>query len=189
MPVRITPARAVQLYVDYLNLVLNTILTDSRLGRIPRGPNYVIDRYQGGEFKPLELTPQGFLHFRQFVTRVATHIQVESYRYTYSMSADRDDEDAWVYRYEYEREPPSCDVPQAHLHINALAQHGLLLRRSLKRTHFPTMRISVEHLIWHLIEEGGVTPKVPRDEALEKLAFSYSGFMKRRTEIPLARFP
>lgn len=104
------------------------------------------------------------------------------------MSPDRDDEDAWICRYEYEREPSSPNVPRAHLHVNRRAQKGWHLKRPLKRTHFPTMRMSVEHLIWYLIEEGGVTPKVPRREALKGLASSYSGFTDRRQE-PVRVFP
>lgn len=98
------------------------------------------------------------------------------------MSPDRDDEDAWICRYEYEREPSSPKVPRAHLHINRKAKKGWHLKRSLKRTHFPTMRISVEHLIWYLIQEGGVTPKISRKEALKELTSSYAGFTERRTD-------
>lgn len=189
MPLQITPGRAVPLYVDYLNLVLNTILTDSRLTALESGSNYIIDRFQDDEFKALELRPHGFLHFRQFVRRVDTHIRVEAYEYIYSMSADRDDENAWICRYDYSRDRPNPELPHAHLHINAVGQPEWSLTRELKHTHFPTLRISVEHLLWHLIEECGATPKTGREETLKKLAFSYSGFMKRRTEIQQAIFP
>ena len=182
MPERITPTSAVRLYVDFLNQVLNAILTDSRLTALESRPNYVIDRFQNEEFKPLELRPRGFLHFRQFVTRVDEHVQVEWYNYIYSVSPDRDDEDAWICRYEYKREPSSPNVPRAHLHINAKAKKGWHLKRPLKRIHFPTMRMSIEHLIWHLIEECGVTPKISRNQALKELASSYSGFTDRRRD-------
>jgi hypothetical protein len=188
LPERITPTSAVRLYVDYLNYLLNRLLTDGRLQAFQHGSSFIIERYQAGEYRPLELTPQGFLHFSQFVTRVDTHIQVEWYSYIHSMSPDRDDEDAWICRYEYKREASNPRVPRGHLHINVKAPKGWHLKRPLKRTHFPTMRMSVEHLIWHLIEECGVTPKIPRKQVLKELASSYSGFTERRTE-PVGAFP
>ena len=185
----VTPARAIRLYVDFLNLTLNTILTDSRLKAIARESNYIIDRYQDGRFQPLELSPRGFLHFRQFVSIVNTHIEVESYRYIYSSSDNRDDEAAWICRYEYERDPSSPDLPHAHLHVNAEGLDEWPLRRSLRHTHFPTLRMSVEHLIWYVIEEGAADTKLPREEALRRLAVSYQGFVERRTDTRLAKFP
>ena len=185
----VTPARAIREYVEYLNLVLNTILTDSRLKAIQYGSHYAVDRYQGGGFLPLELSPRGFLHFRQFVHTVNAHIEVESYEYTHSLSADRDDEQAWVCRYNYEREPSNPERPHAHVHINAEGPDEWPITRTLRRTHFPTQRMSIEHLVWHVIGEGGARPKIPREDALKKLAFSYQGFAKRRTDFGLAIFP
>ncbi len=104
------------------------------------------------------------------------------------MSADRDDEHAWVCRFHYDRNPPSPELPHAHLHINAEGRGGFLTR-PLKRTHFPTLRLSLEHVIWFLIDEGGVSPKLPPEETLERLRESYSGFMERRTDIAEVLFP
>ena len=185
----VTPARAIREYVKYLNLVLNTILTDSRLRAIQYGSHYVVDRYQGGGVQPLELSPRGFLHFSQSVHTVNSHIEVDSYVYIHSLSADRDDERAWVCRYEYDREPPNPNLPHAHLHINSAGQDAWRLSRSLKRTHFPTQRMSIEHLVWLVVEEGGARTRIPREDALKRLTFSYQGFAERRTDLGLAIFP
>lgn len=185
----VTPARAIRTYVEYLNLVLNTILTDSRLKPIQYGSHYIIDRYQSGRFLPLELSPRGFLHFRQFVHTVNAHIEVESYEYTHSLSADRDDEQAWVCRYHYDREPTNSERPHAHMHINAEGSANWPITRSLRRTHFPTQRMSIEQLIWHVVDEGGAITRLPREEVLTRLAVSYKGFVMRRTDFQLAKFP
>lgn len=184
-----TPTQAIRAYVDYLNQLFNTILTDSRLSAISRGPNNIIDRYQAGLFQPLELAPKGFLHFRQFVRAVNAHIEIESYEYTYSLSDNRDDEQAWVCRYHYDRRPEHRNLPHAHLHINAAGRGAWDLKRSLRRTHFPTRRMSVEHLLWYVIDEGRARSKLSRAQTLRILSDSYRGFVQHQTDSALAIFP
>lgn len=181
---------AIRAYVDYLNTLFNTLITDSRLTALAYGSSYVIDRHRptGLEPQALELS-SGFLHFRQFVTDLDGHIQIESYEYTYSSSGERDDEDSWICAYHYDRDPNRTDLPHAHVHIYTPEPVNWRQRRPLRRTHFPTQRMSVEHLIWYVIEEGGARPKVRRDSALKKLRESFQGFAGRRTDIELARFP
>lgn len=172
---------AIRAYVDYLNTLFNTLITDSRLTALAYGSSNVIDRHRSTGLEPqaLELS-SGFLHFRQFVTDLDGHIQIESYEYTYSNSGDRDDEDSWICAYHYNRDPDRTDLPRAHVHIYTPEPDNWPLRRSLRRTHFPTLRMSVEHLIWFVIDECRAKTKVRRGRALEKLARSYEGFLERR---------
>ena len=140
-----------------------------------------IVRFQDGGRLPLELHPQGYLHFRQLVGRVTDRIQVSEALYIFSESFDPDDEDAWVFRYEYDR-LPEVGKPQAHLHVNA-ERRGV----SVRHVHFPTGRISVEQLIAHLILEHAI--QALREDALAILGASHKGFLRRRTDQELEAFP
>lgn len=61
--------QVVQPYVDALNLLLNTTVTDSRLVTLEGyGPIvYVITRFENREIQPLELGTGKWLHFLQKV--------------------------------------------------------------------------------------------------------------------------
>ncbi|HXG35455.1 MAG TPA: hypothetical protein VNL15_00635 [Dehalococcoidia bacterium] len=130
---------------------------------------------------PLELNPHGFLHFMQLVRREGNHVEISEGRYVFSESANPDDESAWFLRYEYERSP-APGKPQGHLHVNA-ERKGI----NIKHIHLPVSRISIEQLIAHLILEHEIQSLDPK--AMEILAESHRGFLKRRTDFETDAFP
>lgn len=168
-----------QEYVDYLNGILNQTITDSRLVILRRN-RLIISCYQD-DFLPLQLKPQGYLHFRQLANVKADKVIVEDCRYIYSLSPDPDDEQQWIFRYEYCLTPEE-HVPYAHIHLNA--SRGA---QPIRDIHFPTGRLSIEQIIAHLIIEHGVTPKATN--WFELLAESHRGFMERRTDLTSPLFP
>jgi len=173
-----------QAYVDHLNWLFNSTISDSRLVllELERESEFrQIVRFQDEARLPLELAPRGYLHFRQLVRRAGDHVEVSEARYVFSESADPDDESAWVIRYEYDR-APEPGKPQAHLHVNA-ERRG----ESIKHVHFPTGRISTEQLIAHLILEHGIESAHP--DTVKFLAESHKGFLHRRTDPEVEAFP
>ena len=184
MPRRTGPDPVIQRYVDYLNGLFNSTISQSRLIflELERGSEFrLIARYQNQQILPLDLSPRGYLHFRQLVKRIGNHVEVAEARYVFSESADPDDESGWVIRYEYDRHPRP-PKPQAHLHVNA-ERRG----ESIRHIHFPTGRISIEQLIAHLILEYGVESAHPN--TLQFLAASHRGFLQRRTDPKAEAFP
>lgn len=184
MPRRTGPDPVIQRYVDYLNRLFNSTVSQSRLVFLElerHSEHRLIARYQNQQILPLELSPRGFLHFRQLVRRARNHIEVSEARYVLSASLDPDDESAWIIRYEYDR-VPQPPKPQAHLHVNA--ERG---GESIKHIHFPTGRISIEQLIAHLVTEQGIESAHPN--TLEFLAASHRGFLQRRTDFEIEAFP
>ncbi len=184
MPRNPGPDPVIQKYVDYLNRLFNSTVSQSRLVfiELERQSEFrLIARYQNRQILPLELSPTRFLHFRQLVRRVGNHVEVSEARYVFSESADPDDESAWIIRYEYDRYPQPSK-PQAHLHVNAERRGA-----TIKHIHFPTGRISLEQLIAHLILEYGIESAHPR--TMEFLAQSHRGFLQRRTDPETEAFP
>lgn len=173
----------IQAYIDHLNGLINTTVSDSRLAllEVAGGSDQKhIVRFQSQRM-PLELKPNGFLRFQQLVHRVEDHVEVTQANYMFSHSEDPDDEAAWVFRYEYDRHPKPTK-PQSHLHVNA-ERNG----ESIEHIHFPTSRISVEQLIAHLIMEHGI--ESARDDWRDFLGASHQGFVQRRTDSKTVAFP
>ncbi len=173
----------IQDYIDHLNGLFNTTISDSRLVllEVAGGSDQKhIVHFQSRRL-PLDLNPSGFLDFRQLVHRVEDHVEVTQASYMFSHSEDPDDEAAWVFRYEYDRLPEPAK-PQSHLHVNA-ERNG----ESIKHVHFPTSRISVEQLIAHLIMEHGIVSA--RDAWRDFLGASHQGFVERRTDSQTGVFP
>jgi hypothetical protein len=99
------------------------------------------------------------------------HCQTANYAYWLS-----DDAGVWLLRWEYFRKPPRSDYryPLAHLHVNGTWSHG-----DLPKLHIVTARVTIEHVLWHLIAEWCVSPK--HDHWRETLGESIGGFEDRRT--------
>jgi len=182
--------KALQGYVDFLNSLFNQTVTTSRICVVRWDENSkeaLIARYVNRCIVPLELKPQGWLHFHQ-----ALHIQpeaqeskivVDNYRYVYSYSDDPDDENDWAFRYEYNLNPVT-NVPHAHIHINGDWGCNKLNASTLKRVHFPTERISIEKVIAHLVIEYGI--RCRKGDWLTFLADSHCKFAsKLRIDSPM----
>ncbi|MEK7215198.1 MAG: hypothetical protein AAB289_06355 [Chloroflexota bacterium] len=144
----------VQPYVDALNRILNTTVSESRLSTVEGfDPTvYVITRFENRQLLPLELRGGKWLYFRQLVTEEGDQLNVLEARYVCSASDDPDAEAHHHFRWEYLREPPTPQVPYGHLHVYA---------GDLQRIHFPTRRLSLEQILWLLIQEWGVSPRDP----------------------------
>jgi hypothetical protein len=170
--------RAAQGFVDHLNAVLNTTVTDARLSLIALPYDekaFEITRFIDGEGRPLELFGTSLrLFIRQTIVVVDGHCQTESH--TYRVQRD-DSAKSWLLRWEYLRDRPRPDYeyPLAHVHVNAAIEDG----EAIGRLHIPTRRIPLELVIWHLVAEWGVEARTPDwCTVLEK---SIAGFDERRT--------
>lgn len=175
-------SKVVQPYADALNLLLNTTVTDSRLVTLEGfGPAiYMITRFDGGEIQPLELGGAKWLHFRQQVLEDGNKLVVLEARYIFSSSYDIDEESAHVFRWEYLREPPAPHVPFGHLHV-----YG----GGLQHIHFPTRQLSLEQIVWLIVQEWHVPTK--RDDWYEVLKQGHRDFLTRtrESEGAMAPFP
>ncbi|MDE2990404.1 MAG: hypothetical protein OXU21_04965 [Chloroflexota bacterium] len=69
-----------------------------------------------------------------------------------------------LFVYQYNRRTP-FPYPRCHLHVHARPQH--YRGASFSRLHLPTRRITLEQVVWHLIQEHGVEPR--RDDWHEVL--------------------
>ncbi len=124
---------------------------------------------------PLELDgTSARLFVRQIIEVAGGHCQVESY--SYRLQADESVE-SWLIRWEYYRAAPRPDYPYplAHVHVNATFADG----SSVDRLHIPTRRVPLELVIWHLIAECDVAPRLEDWRGL--LTQSIEGFDARRT--------
>lgn len=94
------------------------------------------------------------------------HRRLETTRATYTYQASDDlDEPIPVFSYQCDR-TASSPYPRCHLHVHA-APAGYALGKPFPRLHLPTRRISLEQVVWHLIQEHGVKPR--RDDWHEVL--------------------
>ena len=187
MPRRSHPVQVVNSYVEYLNSLINGVLSDSRLVSLKAGggpqSRRNITSFQGGARLPIRLKPAGFLFFDQLVEVVekvgGQALQVLTYTHIFGWSDSQKDKDAWVFRYEYDRHPNAQGKPHAHLHLNAHHSSGF----SYEDYHFPTGRISVEQLIAILLHEWEIEPRMDKDAAFDTLRESYAGYVLRRTDL------
>jgi hypothetical protein len=173
----ITPRRAAQAFADHLNSVLNRTVTDSRLSLIPLPYStsaFELTRLVGEASAPLELDGTAArLFVRQIIEVIDGHCRTESY--SYRLQAD-EAVGSWLVRWEYHRERPRHDYsyPLAHVHVNATFDDGI----PAGRLHIPTRRVPLELVIWHLIAEWDVRPRL--DEWQPLLGESIEGFDERR---------
>jgi hypothetical protein len=98
-----------------------------------------------------------------------------TYQYAVRRSADPN---SWLVRWEFSRSKPRPDYryPLAHLHLNANLSDD---SRDVHGLHFPTRRLPLELVLWHLIVEWDVEPMA--DDWAEILAESIRGFEERQT--------
>ena len=89
-----------------------------------------------------------------------THVRLETTRATYTYQAGENlDESRPVFSYQYDRNS-SSPYPRCHLHVSAVPENypGC---KPFPRLHLPTRRITLEQVVWHLIQEHGVRPRQP----------------------------
>jgi hypothetical protein len=173
------PRHVAQGFVDYLNGVLNRTVTQSRLSLVPDKtvdhPRFDILRYVGGATEPLELNRSPLLLLSQQKIDVeAGRCLTVTYQYRVQRAADPK---PWLVRWEFFRQRPRPDYeyPLAHIHVNAALVDG----QEVHGLHFPTRRVPLELVLWHLIAEWGVAPL--SDDWREILSESIDGFEERQT--------
>ena len=86
------------------------------------------------------------------------HVRLETTRatYTYQASGDLNDPQP-VFTYEYNRSPP-LRYPRCHLHVHAVPK-DYAGSKPFPRLHLPARRVTLEQVVWHLIQEHGVEPR------------------------------
>jgi hypothetical protein len=147
-----------------LNGVLNRTVSDSRLtvAEIPGlSGAFQLVRLVGGDDAALELhgTP-ACLFVQQVVFIEDEQCRTESYVYSLQADASRG---SWRIRWEYRRESPAdYAYPRAHVHINGTFPDGT----PIGALHIPTRRVSLEHVVRHLITDWGVKPRSDDWEAI-----------------------
>lgn len=93
-------------------------------------------------------------------------VRLETTRATYTYQAgDNLDEPGLVFSYQYDRSS-SSPYPRCHLHVHATPA-DYPSGKPFPRLHLPTRRITLEQVVWHLIQEHGVQPR--RDDWHEVL--------------------
>ena len=89
------------------------------------------------------------------VTRSPPRLETMAATFTYQAGGDLD-EPRPVFEYHYERNARS-GYPRCHVHVHATPNH-YTPKRSFSRLHLPTRRLTLEQIVWHLIQEHGVQP-------------------------------
>ena len=93
---------------------------------------------------------------REYAETPDVRLETTRATYTYQASDDLDDPQP-VFVYEYIRYPPP-PYPRCHLHVHAVPGHYAGCK-PFPRLHLPTRRITLEQVVWHLIQEHGVEPR------------------------------
>ena len=88
--------------------------------------------------------------------RSAPRLATTRASYTYQVGEDLDDPRP-LFTYQYDRNVP-FPYPRCHLHVFATPD-AYTLDRPFPRLHLPTRRITLEQVVWHLIQEHGVQPR------------------------------
>jgi hypothetical protein len=173
------PRRVAQGFVDHLNGVVNRTVSKSRLSLLPdqtvSHPRFDVTRYVDDAIEPLELNGTSLLLLAQQKIDVeAGHCRTVTYQYR--LQQERDPK-SWLVRWEFFRQKPKPDYvyPPAHIHLNA----NLIEGRDVHQLHFPTRRVPLELVLWHLIVEWAVKPL--NREWLAILEESIRGFEERQT--------
>ena len=90
------------------------------------------------------------------VVRSPFRLETTDATFTYQAGSDLDDPRP-VFVYHYERDSRS-GYPRCHLHLHATPRH-YTGAKPFSRLHIPTRRLTLEQIVWHLIQEHGVQPR------------------------------
>ena len=84
------------------------------------------------------------------------HLVTARASYTYQAGHELDNPRP-LFAYQYDRSAP-FPYPRCHLHVFA-APDAYAHERPFSRLHLPTRRITLEQIVWHLIQEHDVEPR------------------------------
>jgi len=149
---------AAQDLADRLNGVLERTISDSRLSLIdiPGDPNaFELTRLVEGEQALLELDGTPARLFVQQVLVVEDGAR-KTESYSYRIQADASIE-SWRTCWDYCRDPPPAEraYARSHVHVNGTFFNG----EPAASHHIPTGRMSLELVIWNLINDWGAKPR------------------------------
>lgn len=125
--------------------------------------NYAPDADRLPVVEPVRLRNGGFLKFEHVVrvldvqgpARNLKKMTTLGYSYLYSTTPPEDRD--WMFRYEYEVEPLDTEAryPSGHLHVNAEPNEYTRVEtvKDFPLLHLPTRRLSLEEIVWHLVNE------------------------------------
>ncbi len=105
-------------------------------------------RLNNGMFLNIEIALQ--------INRASQRLETTAATFTYQAGADNDSP-CPVFTYHYDQHS-RARYPRCHMHVHAAPQH-YVGERSFSRLHLPTRRLTVEQIVWHLIQEHGVQPR------------------------------
>ena len=140
--------------------------------------------------EPVKLINGGFLKFEHVVRvledagpeRKLNKMATLGYSYQYSITSPEDPN--WVFRYEYDVEPLDTKVryPAGHLHVNAEPDEYAKIEtaKNFPSLHLPTRRMSLEEIVWHLINEHSPSASnEDKEEWFDLLNESKTGYEDR----------
>ena len=110
--------------------------------------------------QPAPLSNGMFLNVQIALRVIRSPLRLETTDATFTDQAGADlDDPRPVFEFHYQREAPA-GYPRCHLHVHAAPRHypG---QKPFARLHLPTRRITLEQVVWHLIQEHGVQPRRP----------------------------
>ena len=140
--------------------------------------------------EPVKLINGGFLKFEHVVRvledegpeRKLNKMATLGYSCQYSITSPEDPN--WVFRYEYDVEPLDTKVryPAGHLHVNAEPDEYAKIEtaKNFPSLHLPTRRMSLEEIVWHLINEHSPSASnEDKEEWFDLLNESKTGYEDR----------
>ena len=92
------------------------------------------------------------------VVRSPLRLEMTDATFTYQAGGSLDDPRP-VFEYHYQRDSRS-GYPRCHMHVHATPRH-YSGDKPFSRLHLPTRRLTLEQIVWHLIQEHGVQPRRP----------------------------
>ena len=133
--------------------------------------------------EPLPLTNGHFLYLYNALglRRKERYLATLEYRYWYKATADSN---SWIFRYEYLRDPPP-GYPYAPCHVHVNAKPATYTgAKPFHDLHLPAgERVTVEHVVRHLIAEHGINPISPKwEETLKSAEDHFHEIQRKRVE-------
>jgi len=133
--------------------------------------------------EPLPLTNGHFLYLYNALglRRKERYLATLEYLYWYQATADSN---SWIFRYEYLRDPPP-GYPYAPCHVHVNAKPATYTgAKPFHDLHLPAgERVTVEHVVRHLIAEHGINPISPKwEETLKSAEDHFHEIQRKRVE-------
>ena len=163
MPSRARPSsrRAARDFLDRIREVCGLVADVSLGAEWPGADRLIVGHrisppsYRG---QPVRLSNGMYLNIEIAlqVGRSSQRLETTAATFTYQAGADNDDPRP-VFAYHFDKNSRS-GYPRCHMHVHATPHH-YRPARPFSRLHLPTRRLTLEQIVWHLIQEHGVQPR------------------------------